>query len=88
MKKIGNKDELIVYGDDSIQLLQHIIDGISNNPVKSTTYSIDFSRLKKLKISIKKKFYNFFVLHKFRFNIDFYFSIFWIWTLLHLLLSQ
>jgi XXXCH domain-containing protein len=56
MKKIGNKDELIVYGDDSIQLLQHVINGISNNPVKSTTYSIDFSRLKKLKISIKKKF--------------------------------
>jgi len=56
MKKVGNKDELIVYGNDSIQLLQHVIDGISNNPVKSTTYSIDFSRLKKLKISIKKKF--------------------------------
>ncbi len=56
MKKIGSKDELIVYGDDSVQLLQHIIDGISNNPDKSTTYSIDFSRLKKLKISIKKKF--------------------------------
>jgi len=56
MKKFGNKDELIVYGDNSIQLLQHVIDGLSNNPVKSTTYSIDFSRLKKLKISIKKKF--------------------------------
>ena len=56
MKKIENKDELSVYGDDSIRLLQHVIDGISNKPVKSTTYSIDFSRLKKLKISIKKKF--------------------------------
>lgn len=56
MKKIGNKDDIIVYGDDSIQLLQDVIDGISNNSVKSSTYSIDFSRLKKLKISIKKKF--------------------------------
>ena len=56
MKKIGNKEEIIVYGEHSIQLLQHVIDGISNNPVKSTNYSIDFSRLKKLKISIKKKF--------------------------------
>ena len=56
MKKIGNKEEIIVYGERSIQLLQHVIDGISNNPVKSTTYSIDFSRLKKLKISVKKKF--------------------------------
>jgi XXXCH domain-containing protein len=56
MKKIEKKDEFIVYGDNSIKLLQHVIDGISNNPVESTTYSIDFSRLKKLKISIKKKF--------------------------------
>ncbi|MBI5592658.1 MAG: GAK system XXXCH domain-containing protein [Deltaproteobacteria bacterium] len=56
MKNFGNKDEIIVYGEHSIQLLQHVIDGISNNPVESTTYSIDFSRLKKLKISIKKKF--------------------------------
>ncbi len=53
MKKFGNKDELIVYGEQSIQLLQHIIDGISNNPVKSTTYSIDFSRLKKLKLGFR-----------------------------------
>jgi XXXCH domain-containing protein len=56
MKKKENKGEFIVYGDNSIKLLQHIIDGISNNPVESTAYSIDFSRLKKLKISIKKKF--------------------------------
>jgi len=56
MKKKEKKDEFIVYGDDSIKLLQHVIDGISNNPVESATYSIDFPRLKKLKISIKKKF--------------------------------
>ncbi len=56
MKNKEYKDEFIVYGDDSIKLLQHVIDGISNNPVESATYSIDFSRMKKLKISIKKKF--------------------------------
>ena len=55
MKRKEKKDEFTVYGDNSTKLLQHVIDGISNNPVKSTTYSIDFSRLKKLKISIKKK---------------------------------
>jgi len=56
MKKKENKEEFIVYGDDSIKFLQHVIDGMSGNPVESTTYSIDFSRLKKLKISIKNKF--------------------------------
>ena len=55
MKRKENKDEFTVYGDNSIKLLQHVIDGISNNPVKSETYSIDFARMKKLKISIKKK---------------------------------
>jgi len=56
MKKTGNKEEIIVYGEHSIQLLQHIMDGISNKPLLTENYSIDFSRLKKLKISIKKKF--------------------------------
>jgi XXXCH domain-containing protein len=56
LKTKENKDEFTVYGDDSIKLLRHVIDGISNNPVESATYSIDFARLKKLKISIKKKF--------------------------------
>jgi len=56
MKKSGNKEEIMVYGENSIPLLQHIIDGISNKPVKSTPHSIDFSRLKKLKISIRKKY--------------------------------
>ncbi len=56
MKKTGNKNEIIVYGDDSIKLLQHIIDGLAGNPVESATYPIDYSRLKKLKLSIKKKF--------------------------------
>jgi XXXCH domain-containing protein len=55
MKRKENKDEFTVYGDNSIKLLQSIIDGISKNPVESTTYSIDFERLKKLKISIKKE---------------------------------
>jgi XXXCH domain-containing protein len=56
MKKKENKDEFIVYGDDSVKLLQSVIDGISDHPVDSSIYAIDFSRLKKLKISIKKKF--------------------------------
>ncbi len=55
MKQKESKDKFTVYGDNSIKLLQHVIDGISNNQVKSETYSIDFARLKKLKISIKKK---------------------------------
>ncbi len=54
MKINENKAEIHVYGDDTIPFLQHIIDGLSNNSIISTTYSIDFSKLKKLKISVKK----------------------------------
>ena len=56
MKTNENKAEIHVYGDDTIPFLQHIIDGLSNNSNISTTYAIDFSKLKKLKISIKKKY--------------------------------
>lgn len=56
MKKPGSKEEFVVYGDHSIQLLQHIIDGISGEAASVSPYSIDFQNLKKLKISIKKKF--------------------------------
>jgi XXXCH domain-containing protein len=56
MKTNENKTEILVYGDNTIPFLQHIIDGLSNNSITSTTYAIDFSKLKKLKISIKKKF--------------------------------
>jgi XXXCH domain-containing protein len=55
MKINENNAEIHVYGDDTIPFLQHIIDGLSNNSNISTTYAIDFSKLKKLKISIKKK---------------------------------
>lgn len=55
MKVNENKAEIHVYGDDAIPFLQHIIDGSSNNSNISTTYAIDFSKLTKLKISIKKK---------------------------------
>ena len=53
MKKYVNKEEIVTYGENTVKLLQNIIDGISGNPTQSTTYSIDFSKLKKLKISIK-----------------------------------
>lgn len=56
MKKPGSKEEFVVYGDHSIQLLQHIIDGMSGDAAAVTPYSIDFQKLKKLKITIKKKF--------------------------------
>jgi XXXCH domain-containing protein len=56
MKTNENKAEIHVYGDDTIPFLQHIIDGLSNNSNISTTYAIDFSKLEKLKISIKKKY--------------------------------
>ena len=55
MKKIGNKEEILVYGEDTIPFLQHIIDGLSNNSIQSSTYSIDFFKLKKLKISFMSK---------------------------------
>jgi XXXCH domain-containing protein len=56
MKINENKAEIFVYGDDTIPFLQHIIDGLTDNSIISTTYSIDFTKLKKLKISIKKKY--------------------------------
>ena len=56
MKKNANKEEIFVYGEDTIPFLQYIIDGLSNKSIKSTPYSIDFSKLKKLKISFKKKY--------------------------------
>ncbi len=56
MKKPGTKEEFVVYGDHSIQLMQHIIDGMSGGADAVSPYSIDFQKLKKLKITIKKKF--------------------------------
>ncbi|MFZ3046555.1 MAG: hypothetical protein WA151_11635, partial [Desulfatirhabdiaceae bacterium] len=56
MKKKENKEEIITYGEKSVQFLQLVIDGMSGTLVQSKSDSIDFSRLKKMKISIKKKF--------------------------------
>lgn len=55
MKTNKNNAEIHVYGDDTIPFLQHLIDGLSNNSNISTTYAIDFSKLKKLKIRFKRK---------------------------------
>jgi len=56
MKRNENKAEILVYGEETIPFLRHIIDGLTDNSIISTSYAIDFSKLKKLKISIKKKF--------------------------------
>ncbi|MFH0996453.1 MAG: GAK system XXXCH domain-containing protein [Pseudomonadota bacterium] len=57
MKNSENKGKKIhIYGEDAVPFLQYVIDGLSNQSIKSATYSIDFSKLKKLKISFKKKY--------------------------------
>jgi hypothetical protein len=55
MKRNENKAEILVYGEETIPFLRHIIDGLTDNSIISTSYAIDFSKLKKLKIRIKKK---------------------------------
>ncbi|MFZ3046184.1 MAG: hypothetical protein WA151_09740 [Desulfatirhabdiaceae bacterium] len=56
MKKHGNKEEIFVYGENAIVFLQNTVDGLSRKTVDPSLGLIDFSRLKKLKISVKKKF--------------------------------
>ncbi|MBI5592686.1 MAG: GAK system XXXCH domain-containing protein [Deltaproteobacteria bacterium] len=56
MTKQGKKEEIIAYGEDATALLQYIVDGTKTKADAMVKYSIDFSRLKKLKLSIKKEF--------------------------------
>jgi XXXCH domain-containing protein len=57
MSKFEKKEEIVVYGEDAVALLHQIIAGITNaqsdQPAK---HPIDFSKLKKLKLSVKSEF--------------------------------
>ena len=71
MTKQGKKEEIVAYGDNATALLQYIVDGISKVKTDAMVkYSIDFSRFKKLKLSIKKEFGQPYVKCKVKYDSD------------------
>ena len=69
MTKQAKKEEIIAYGEDATALLQYIVDGTKTKADAMVKYSIDFSRLKKLKLSIKKEFGRPYVKCKVRYDV-------------------
>ncbi len=56
MKKMTLRKEIVAYGDDARHVLKYVTEGISSSePPVSTDVLIDFVKLRKLKISLKKQ---------------------------------
>ena len=70
MTKQGKKEEIVAYGEDATALLQYIVEGTKAKTDVMVKYSIDFSKLKKLKLSIKKEFGRPYVKCKVKYDSD------------------
>ena len=56
MKRVALKKEIVAYGDDVRHVLEYVTEGLSSpQPPAPGDISIDFSKLRKLKISIKQQ---------------------------------
>lgn len=71
MKKMTFRKEIVAYGDDALHVLGYITEGVSSSePPVSADVLIDFVKLRKLKISLKKQSGQVFLKCKVKYLVD------------------